>query len=220
MTGGDTVIWFDLDGTLVEYDRSFAAIFETAVGRPAPDAHAVFTERLFDGLDAVDETPYEQAFAEAIARTDLAGDPVALADSYCDAEVAAATVPDETRAVVTRIANDHHVGVLTNGVGHLQRRKLHITGLEDPIDTIVVSGEEGYRKPDTRLFERAADRLPGTAHVFVGDSPEADVVGASQAGWHPVLLGDPDTPLTIDVDPAATISALTELPQVLDTNGW
>jgi putative hydrolase of the HAD superfamily len=56
-------------------------------------------------------------------------------------------------------------------------------------DATIFSNEIGYRKPDRRIFEAAAQKLgTETAHgVHIGDNPEADVWGAKQAGMRAVL---------------------------------
>src|SRR5262249_51856071 len=57
-------------------------------------------------------------------------------------------------------------------------------GLNQAVDTIIISAEEGLAKPDPRLYQRAAERLrvqPGEA-VLVDDFLE-NVEGARAAGW-------------------------------------
>jgi HAD superfamily hydrolase (TIGR01549 family) len=66
----------------------------------------------------------------------------------------------------------------------LVRRELEELGVADRVDTIVLSGEVGVRKPDGAIFERAladlgADPLEA---LFVGDRLVDDVAGASALG--------------------------------------
>jgi putative hydrolase of the HAD superfamily len=65
-----------------------------------------------------------------------------------------------------------------------QRRKIAALGLATTFDEILVSEEEGVRKPDAEIFRRAVQRCGVAAHeaVFVGDHPVADVEGAHLAG--------------------------------------
>jgi putative hydrolase of the HAD superfamily len=62
-------------------------------------------------------------------------------------------------------------------------------------DVIVISAEEGVRKPDARIFERTLARLgvaPDEA-VFVDDFP-VNVAGARAAGLHALqFTGTPET---------------------------
>ena len=63
-------------------------------------------------------------------------------------------------------------------------------GYEAIFDSLVVSAEVGYMKPSKVVFERALGELgstPGNT-VMVGDSYEADVVGAHAAGMRGVLI--------------------------------
>lgn len=58
------------------------------------------------------------------------------------------------------------------------------------IDAAVFSWQEGYRKPDPRLYSTVADRL-GVAQVecwFVGDGGSRELDGARRAGMRPVLV--------------------------------
>ncbi|YCK34217.1 HAD family hydrolase [Actinomadura sp. ATCC 39365] len=77
------------------------------------------------------------------------------------------------------------VGIVTNGMADNQLGKLHRTGLADAVDGYAVSGVEGVRKPDARLFQIAAERC-GASLIdggwMVGDNLIADIAGAQAAG--------------------------------------
>jgi|SRR5579859_1090523 len=63
-------------------------------------------------------------------------------------------------------------------------------GLAKYFETVVVSCEVGFPKPSPVIFEHAARRLGLSPDLIlhVGDSPEADVLGAKSAGFHALLL--------------------------------
>ncbi len=78
-------------------------------------------------------------------------------------------------------------------------RVLRETGLSEYLETVVISGEVGFKKPDPRIFSIALEELGLRPErvVYVGDALE-DVRGATLAGIVPVRLDrDPDseTPL-------------------------
>jgi putative hydrolase of the HAD superfamily len=78
------------------------------------------------------------------------------------------------------------VGVITNGSVWSQQMKLDSLGLD--FDVVLISEAEGLRKPDPAIFHRALSQLgvdPKHA-VFVGDNPDADVMGARSAGLTPI----------------------------------
>ena len=105
------------------------------------------------------------------------------------AEGAAAAVA-ELRALGLR------VGVLTNGPGPMQRRKLEVIGLHDQLDAICASGELGVAKPDPRAFALAAaalDTIPERI-AMVGDNVTADIEGALGAGYALAVHVGPQRP--------------------------
>ena len=91
-------------------------------------------------------------------------------------------------AIVTNVAEGRFA---------FQRNKIAAMGLTPLFDVIVLSGEVGVHKPDRRVFDYATKQLgvPNEACVFVGDNPDADIVGAVNAGMEAVWIdvwGDGD----------------------------
>jgi len=80
--------------------------------------------------------------------------------------------------------NNIKVGVITNGIPAIQRQTICTLGFEAYLDFTIISGIEGYNKPDARLFERALEMTGVNPHqmLHVGDSPITDIVGALGAG--------------------------------------
>lgn len=79
-----------------------------------------------------------------------------------------------------------YLGCVTNTLasGETIEAMLTLHGLRDVMDVVVVSSEEGLRKPHPRLFEAAVSGVscePGET-VFVGDSPYHDIAGAKAIG--------------------------------------
>lgn len=108
--------------------------------------------------------------------------------------------PDVYATLTALRQRGYLVGVLTNGTPRTQSLKIDHSGLRPYVDLVVLAGEEGIQKPDTRVFRLAAARLgvPPTACVFVGDHPQNDLEGARQAGFIPIRKDaglDPDHPI-------------------------
>ena len=75
------------------------------------------------------------------------------------------------------------LGVVTNGIDRVQRRRLRASGLMDAFPVVVTSERAGFTKPDPRIMEIALKRLrlgPEEA-VYVGDDPQVDGVAANRA---------------------------------------
>lgn len=120
------------------------------------------------------------------------------------------------------------IGIVTNAHQPMWIRDIEITahGLFDFFpDCRVSAADVGYLKPHPLIFQTAL-RCTGTKPeetVFVGDDPDADIVGAQSAGLKAVLRRLPRRPFASDtIIPDAFISQLDELPPLLDTwyPGW
>lgn len=111
----------------------------------------------------------------------------------------------------------HQLALVTNGAPDLQREKLRGAGLAHYFETIVVSGDLGFGKPDARIFQLALDRMgtvPGKT-VMVGDSLKRDVAGAQQVGIRGIWINrdgcEPDEGIT----PDAEIASLSKLRDII-----
>jgi putative hydrolase of the HAD superfamily len=112
--------------------------------------------------------------------------------------------PDTIDTLRLLKAHGLRVGVITNGAARIQTEKLLALGLSDYFDAVLISEVEGVRKPDPAIFRRALEKCQVRAHeaVFVGDNPEADVLGALGAGLQPIWkrvpyweMCDPSVPM-------------------------
>jgi putative hydrolase of the HAD superfamily len=74
--------------------------------------------------------------------------------------------------------------------GRILRQLLRQLGIHEFFTVTVFSDEVGWRKPDRRIFARAAEMLgvESSSILHIGDNPEADVWGAKQAGMRALLL--------------------------------
>ena len=97
-------------------------------------------------------------------------------------------VPD-TLETLTALKEKYTLGLLSNFThAPAAHELLKKTGLASCFDTILISGDLGYRKPHPFVFEELARKL-GIAKkniLFTGDDPEPDINGSYKAGLHPV----------------------------------
>jgi HAD superfamily hydrolase (TIGR01549 family) len=104
--------------------------------------------------------------------------------------------------------------VISNANGTV-RQAFRRLGLFDLVDVIVDSAEQGFEKPDRRLFD-AALRIAGAERsraLHVGDIYHVDVTGARAAGLTPVLVDEAG--LYADAD-CHRITSIAELPALLE----
>jgi putative hydrolase of the HAD superfamily len=78
--------------------------------------------------------------------------------------------------------------VVVSNWDHSLHERLHETGLAELVDGALTSAEVGAAKPDPAIFAAALELVGADDAWHVGDTPEADVVGALAAGLHPVLI--------------------------------
>jgi putative hydrolase of the HAD superfamily len=97
----------------------------------------------------------------------------------------------ETPTILEQLRGRYKLGVVTNFMdGPTARRIFDDLDYNAIFDSLIVSAEVGYMKPAPILFEKALEELDSKAEntLMVGDTYEADVVGAHNAGLRGVLI--------------------------------
>lgn len=192
-----SAVAFDLDWTLCFYGVTIAEAMARAlerVGRPvdllgdldeAAARYEVFwaeEEERRAPARLVRERAWENLLqASEVDDRELAS---ALAEEYAAIRMPSICLFDGVRELLVDLRPRYKLGLLTNGQADMQWPKIRTLGIEDLFDAIVVSGDTGLYKPDRRAFDILLARLgvePGRT-LFVGDSPEKDVIGAQAAG--------------------------------------
>jgi putative hydrolase of the HAD superfamily len=109
------------------------------------------------------------------------------------------------------------LGIISNGRGEFQAHAIEGLGIQDYFDVILISEFEQIRKPEAEIFHRAAQRL-GVIHqdcVFVGDNPEADIIGAKNAGMKVIWKRNLSWQESKEAD--AIVDELHEIPVILQS---
>ena len=151
------------------------------------------TGRRLAAADGRELSP-EWTFARFLERLGLPDRELArtLAASFMDATVqSAAPAAGLTSLLETLRGRGMSLGLISNlADGDGGRRLLRRLGLDRLFDAMVFSGDVGWRKPDARIYRRAAAQLgrPVEALLHIGDEWEADVIGARVAGFSAVWI--------------------------------
>ncbi len=97
---------------------------------------------------------------------------------------------DEVLGVLRALRERGHTIVVLSNWDFSLHEMLQRTGITDLVDGAVSSAVHGTAKPDPGIFEHALALAGAQASeaVHVGDSPEADVVGAQAAGIEPIFV--------------------------------
>ncbi|MCU4739894.1 HAD family hydrolase [Natronoglomus mannanivorans] len=176
-------IVFDLDGTLLAFDRPYDAVLADAIeeegAQPTDETLEAYFDAFTERFRACEPDPVHTAFDDI----DVDADAESLTDSLRRHEAKLCRPPANATADLERLSEDGYaLGVLTNGVREWQLTKLRAAGLEEYFDAVVVSYDVGAHKPDPAPFETLEAELPAAEYAMVGDS-ESDLEGASAVGW-------------------------------------
>jgi putative hydrolase of the HAD superfamily len=82
------------------------------------------------------------------------------------------------------------LGIITNGGSVTQNSKIDVLDIRHYMKTIIVSEVVDVRKPDSKIFQMALEKLGvGSKEAwYVGDHPVNDILGSSSAGLTPVWV--------------------------------
>lgn len=215
---------FDLDGTLYDRDALAEALFEQQYRAFERELRGISRERFLRDAHAMDEHGHgeKEAGYRALVRAWGLDDGLAprLIEHFWSCYDGLCTLGEDAADTLRELRRRGlKLGVVTNGGSVRQRRKLAALGLASSFDAILVSEEEGVRKPDAEIFRRALARCGVGAHeaLFVGDHPVADVEGAHRAGLKAVWKFVPYWPAVVAEAPA--IRLLYEVTALVDDGG-
>jgi putative hydrolase of the HAD superfamily len=107
------------------------------------------------------------------------------------------------------------IGLITNGDSSIQRVKLERLLISERFQPIVISTEVGNAKPDPAIFSTACElaECSPSECIFVGDNIEQDVLASQRAGMLPIWLNRKK--LDSELPGINIIHSLEELPDLL-----
>ncbi len=106
----------------------------------------------------------------------------------------------------------YHLHIISNGFPEIQYNKLKNAEIFHFFKKIIISEEQGFTKPDIRIFKRAL-QLAGAFlqdSLMIGDDYNADIVGAQNAGLDQVFVDTHNTskPATFVIKQIAEIKEI------------
>lgn len=198
------VITFDAGQTLVELDLDFLAVrlAERGVAVRVEDLHAA-APAAWRHYDALVDAKSSHAAAWQQLMIHLVSAPAGVTSDRAR-DLAAWLYRENAGAnlwrkpirgmvdLAARLAGGGaKVAVLSNSEGRLAELLAEV-GVASHFAAIIDSGRIGIEKPDPRIFAHALAELGVAADhpaIHIGDSWDADVVGARRAGWRAVWYG-------------------------------
>lgn len=230
-------IIFDLGGTLIEITRSWQEIIREGAEAMASwylkkrhikfDADAfvdAFIAERYNACLAAQTTQTEIAAQESLRQALIKIDAPASTQAFIEGAVKVYFGPEEAAyqlypdvlATVKELKNQgYRLGLYSNATDDkLVQRLINRNHLRPHLSPTFSSAGLGWRKPKAEPFNLIAQRwkLPPDQIAVVGDTPETDILGAHNAGMIPILVKRNGEPSQGQVQPAAVINQLAELP--------
>jgi putative hydrolase of the HAD superfamily len=190
---------FDLDNTLIRRQQVLTPVAEQFCA-----AHRLGADAVPHVAEAFRERTGIAIFARLRSEFDLASTAPELWGWYVDAIVAAVNCPAPVLDGLQQLRDcGWNVGIVTNGATDIQVAKLRSTGIDQVVDTVVISEDVGTRKPDPAIFHAAATRCgqPLADGWMTGDNPTTDIGGAQGVGLRTIWIAAGRT-WTHDAPPA------------------
>lgn len=186
---------FDADGVIFDYEQAERTALSEAlrtVGQALdPDLLALYrqvNQELWQAweqgrihADALKTVRFERF----LQRAGIAACPVTFGQIYLTALSRASHLWPGSRPVLKALKTRYRLALLTNGLRSVQRSRLARAALMGHFAVVAISEEIGVAKPARGFFEAALQRMgrPRPERVLVvGDSWEADIVGAATCG--------------------------------------
>ncbi len=220
---------FDLDGTLMDFRACEANSLKTALASAGISFDGCITWSKFWETYAPIKSYYwdqknkgkiarEEAIENSIRDTLIAlglKDSLAfsIGETYMRAFLQASYVQPGAHETLRRLRERVALGLVTNGYKDAQRGRAEASGLSAYFQTIVISQEVGWEKPDPRIFDLALCQLgikPSDA-LYIGDSIEYDYKGALAAGIDFCHYDPTNSRPMLNPEPLLRIAALQEL---------
>lgn len=156
---------------------------------------------------------FRTVFEECGIRFENPGLPAMFNHDYLEIIVLCDKVVDGAYDLLAHLRERGPVYVLSNGFENLQARKLKSGKLDRYIDRLILSDDIGVTKPDRRIFDYALQQVGGVAvtTVMIGDNYDADILGASQAGWRTIYFNRTGLDAPVGNVADLTVTALCEI---------
>lgn len=201
-------IFFDLDNTLWDFDKSSIIAFEKIYeifnlinyGIPSSDD---FHKTYFDYNNKLWELYRQGKIDKDFLKTERFRLPLndygindddfayKMGEAYTNlAATSVALVPNAIEILNYLKENNYKTHLITNGFLEVQTIKMQASGLDKLIDVSIVSEEVGFKKPDHRIFQCALEKVGCKIEdsVMVGDDLSVDILPAKEIGMFHVYF--------------------------------
>ncbi|KWU58193.1 HAD-IA family hydrolase [Bacillus sp. TH22] len=211
---------FDLDDTLLDRDKAVDNLFLLVLEKCYEDVSDTVKNNMLQKFKEYDKREYgisdktivlESLFDEFAPKYRLPRN--YIQDFWNENFPKCFSIDQNTILFLNHIKRHFKVGIITNGSTQRQKAKIMNTGLNEYFDTIIISEEVGFSKPDKRIFELALNKLNVQSEdvLFVGDDLEKDIAGCQNANIKGIWFNPNMIKNNTDTKPYAEITSFDNL---------
>jgi len=198
-----TDVFFDLDHTLWDFDKNSKLAFKRVLNKHKVDVNLNDFIEVYEPINF----DYWKLFREdKVSKIDLRRGRLIdtfsklnmafnfaeidkMAESYIDELPGNNHLFQDAELILAYLNERYFLHIITNGFDEVQRLKLEKSGINNFFKTITTSEEIGVKKPNQLIFSEAIKKASTHAKssIMIGDSYEADILGASKAGMKTIF---------------------------------
>ena len=225
------ILLFDLDDTLLDFRKSEEVAFRAVLNKfSVPFSQDYYHEyracsqalwkKVEEGTISKDRVRVER-FENFFKSRDLECDAEIASECFLESLSSNPVLMDGAREVLDHLKNEYRLGVITNGIEEVQKRRLDRADLNGFFEHVVTSEQVGVAKPHPDIFVKTMGLFGEDLvkkYVMIGDRVETDIAGAREVGMKSVLFDPSENESRIQM-PSDTlfISHLNQLPDLIKT---
>lgn len=223
---------FDLDDTLLDFKESERLSFFSSMENMGLNSSALNLNSLYDqykienaalwkafekGQTTKDALKVER-FRRIFHANKIDVNPEVASETYLNTLPQTVVLIDYAVELCQFLSARGELGIITNGISHVQTERIKNSALAPFISFVSVSEACGYAKPDVRFFEysaKMAKKFSKASSLVVGDRTEADIMGAHAFGVDSCWFNPTGSHHGLEVGPKFQIKHLKELETIL-----
>ena len=196
-------IFFDLDHTLWDFDKNSMLAFKRVFKKFKITIEFDAFLKIYEPINVEYWKKYRE---DKVSKENLRRGRLIDSFNYFDLIYSTEKIDEIADAYIQELPFDNHLfegaveildylilkyklHIITNGFEEVQHKKLKNSGIDHYFSTVTTSEEVGVKKPNPKVFLTAlnkANSLP-TQSVMIGDSLEADILGANNIGMQTIF---------------------------------
>jgi putative hydrolase of the HAD superfamily len=205
-----TDVFFDLDHTLWDFEKNSALTFEKIFDQLKINLNLNGFLEAYEGINhhywklyRENKISQEELRHKRLIKTfeaiDFDFDPQkieSISDQYILHLSTFSNLFEGAISLLDGLKSKYQLHVITNGFEIVQHHKIKNSGLSSYFKNVFTAEKVGYKKPHPIIFEHALDHTQTSAHnsLMIGDSLEADVLGAMNIGMQAIHFNSHNEP--------------------------